>query len=109
MLSASLIQLEYASKHWKSTFSYFLPFVFVTLTFFYVTFVLVVTAFATIPTGDGTPDMILMSHCFPIFSVLPSFQLQHTTTAIVAVSPFLSVSVTGTSRSSAMGTVLAQG
>ena len=23
MLSASLIQLEYASKHWKSTFSYF--------------------------------------------------------------------------------------
>ena len=24
MLSASLIQLEYASKHWKSTFSYFL-------------------------------------------------------------------------------------
>ena len=23
MLSASLIQLEYASKHWKSTFSYY--------------------------------------------------------------------------------------
>ena len=33
-----------------------LPFVFVTLTFFYVTFVLVV--------------MILMGYCFPIFSVL---------------------------------------
>ena len=25
MLSASLIQLEYASKHWKSTFSYSTP------------------------------------------------------------------------------------
>ena len=25
MLSASLIQLEYDSKHWKSTFSYFQP------------------------------------------------------------------------------------
>ena len=24
MLSASVIQLEYASKHWKSTFSYYL-------------------------------------------------------------------------------------
>ena len=63
----------------------FLPFVFVTLTFFYVTFVLVVTIFATVPTGDGTPEMILMSYCFPINSVLLSFQLQHTNTAMVAV------------------------
>ena len=61
-----------------------LPFVFFTLTFFDVTFVLVVTTFATVPTGDGTPEMILMGHCFPIFSVLLS-QLQHTTTAMVAV------------------------
>ena len=58
---------------------------FVTLTFFYVTFVLVVTMFATVTTGDGTPEMVLMGHCFPIFSVLLSFQLQHTTTAVVAV------------------------
>ena len=62
-----------------------LPFVFVTLTFFNVTFVLVVTTFATVTTGDGTPEMVLMGHCFPIFIVLLSFQLQHTTTAEVAV------------------------
>ena len=62
-----------------------LPFVFVTLMFFDVTFVLVVTTFATVPTGDGTPEMILKGHCFPIFSVLLSCQLQHTTTAMVAV------------------------
>ena len=61
-----------------------LSFVFVTLTFFYVTFVLVVTMFATVTTGDGTPGMVLVGHCFPIFSVLLSFQLQHTTTASVA-------------------------
>ena len=29
--------------------------------------------------------MVLMGHCFPIFSVLSFFQLQHTTTAGVAV------------------------
>ena len=62
-----------------------LPFVFVTLMFFYVTFVLVVTTFATVTKGDGTPEMVLMGHCFPIFSMLLSFQLQHTTTAVVAV------------------------
>ena len=61
-----------------------LPFVFVTLTFFYVTFVLVVTTFGTISTGDGAPEMVLMGHCFPIFSVL-LFQWQHKTTAVVAV------------------------
>ena len=66
------------------TFS-LLPFVFVTLTFFSVTFVLVVTTFATVTTGDGTPEMVLMGNCFPIISVLLSFQLQHTTTAVVAV------------------------
>ena len=62
-----------------------LPFVFVTLTFFYVTFVLVVTTFATVTTGDGTPVMVLMGHCFPIFTVLLSFPLPHTTTVVVAV------------------------
>ena len=53
--------------------------------FFDMTFVLVVTTGATIPTGDATPEMILMYHCFPSFGVLLSFQLQHTTTAMVAV------------------------
>ena len=62
-----------------------LPFVFVTLTFLYVIFVLVLTTFATVPTGDGTPEMVLMGHCFSIFGVLLSFNLQHTTTAEVAV------------------------
>ena len=50
-----------------------LAFVFITLTFFDVTFVLVLTTFATIPTGDGTPELILMGHCFTIFSTLLSF------------------------------------
>ena len=62
-----------------------LPSVFVTLMFLYVTFLLAVTTFATVPTGDGTPKLILMGHCFSIFSVLLSFELQHTTTAMVAV------------------------
>ena len=52
---------------------------------FFVTFVLVVTTFATVTTGDGTPEMVLMGHCFPSLSVLLSLQLQHTTTAVVAV------------------------
>ena len=63
----------------------FLPLVFVTFSFLYVTFVLVVTTFATVTTGDGTPEMVLMGHSFPIFGVLPSFHLQHTTTVVVAV------------------------
>ena len=58
---------------------------FVTLSFLYVTFILVVTTFATVTTADGTPEMVLMGHGFPIFSVLLSFHLQHTTTAVVAV------------------------
>ena len=58
---------------------------FVTLPFLYVTFVLVVTMFATVTTGDGTPKMVLMGHGFPIFGVLLSFHLQHTTTAVVAI------------------------
>ena len=62
-----------------------LPFVFVTLTFLDVTFLLVVTTFATLPAGDGTPEMILMGRCFPIVSVLLSFRLQQTPTAMVAV------------------------
>ena len=62
-----------------------LPLVFVTLSFLYVTFVLVVTMFATVTTGDGTPEMVLMGHGFSIFSVLLSFHLQYTTTAVVAV------------------------
>ena len=47
-----------------------LPCVFVTLTFFFVTFALVVTMFATVTTGDGTPEIVLMGHCFPIFLVI---------------------------------------
>ena len=66
------------------TFSLLL-FVFVILTFFNVTFVLVVTKFATVTTHDGTPEMVLMGHCFPIFGMLLSFHLQHTTTAEVGV------------------------
>ena len=58
---------------------------FITLAFLCVTFVLAVTTFAIIATGDGTPEMILMGHSFPIFGVLLSFHLQHTTTAVVAV------------------------
>ena len=66
---------------------------FVTLTFVDLTFVLIVTTFAALPTGDGTPEMILMGHCFPIFGVLLSLQLQHATTAMVAVR-----GMTGSSR-----------
>ena len=62
-----------------------MPLVFFTLSFFYVTFVLVVTTFATVITGDGTPKVVLMGHSFPICGVLLSFHLQHTTTAVVAV------------------------
>ena len=62
-----------------------LPLEFITLAFIYGTFVLVLTIFTTIATGDGTPEMILMGHSFPIFGVLLLFHLQHTTTAVVAV------------------------
>ena len=80
-----------------------LPLEFITLSFLYVTFVLVVTTFATITTGDGlashkrrrsvqtittgdgTPAMVLMGHSFPIFGVLLLFHVQHTTTPVVAV------------------------
>ena len=62
-----------------------LPLEFITLAFLCVTFVLVVTTFAIIATGDGTLEMILMGHSFPILGVLLSFHLQHTTTAVVAV------------------------
>ena len=62
-----------------------LPLVFVTFSFLYVTLVLVVTTFATVTTGDVTPEVVLMGHSFPIFGVLLSFHLQHTTTAVVAV------------------------
>ena len=59
-------------------------FVSLALTSLYVTFVLVVTTFARVTVGDGTPDMVLMGHYFPIFWVLLSFHLQHTTTADIA-------------------------
>ena len=62
-----------------------LPLEFVTLSFLYVTFVLVVTTLATKTTGDGTPKNVLMVHSFSFFGVLLSFHLQHTTTAVVAV------------------------
>ena len=62
-----------------------LPIEFITPAFLYLTFARVVTTFATIATGDGTPEMLPMGHSFPIFGVLLSFHLQHTTTAVVAV------------------------
>ena len=62
-----------------------LAFEFVTLALLDVLFVFVVTKFAKETTGDGTPEVILMVHCFSIFSVLLSFQLQHATTATMAV------------------------
>ena len=62
-----------------------LPLEFITLEFLYVTFVLVVTTFATIATGDGPAEMILMGHSFPILGMLLLFHLQHTATAVVAV------------------------
>ena len=58
----------------------------ITLALFDLAFVPVVTAFATKPTGDGTREVILMVHCFSIFRVLLSFQLQHTPTAMIAVT-----------------------
>ena len=62
-----------------------MPLEFITLAFLYVTFILLVTTFARIATGDGTPEMILMGQSFPVLGVLLSFHLQHTTTAVVAV------------------------
>ena len=53
--------------------------------FLYVRLVLLVTTFATMTTGDGTPEVVLMGQIFPIFGVLLLFHLQHTTTAVVAV------------------------
>ena len=52
---------------------------------FYVAFVLVATTFATRPTGDGTPEVIPMVHCFSFFGMPMSFQLRHATTAMIAV------------------------
>ena len=58
---------------------------FVTVAFPYVALVLAVTTFATITTGDGTPEMVLMGHRFPIFGMLLMFHLRHTATAVIAV------------------------
>ena len=63
----------------------FLTLEFITLAPFYVAFVLVLMTFATKTGGDGTPEVILMAHCFSIFGVLLSFQLQHTPTAVIAI------------------------
>ena len=41
--------------------------------------------FATVTTGDGTPEVMLIGHSFAIFGVLLSFHPQHATTAVVAV------------------------
>ena len=62
-----------------------LAFEFTTLVLFSVEFVLLVTTFATNPSGDGTPEVILMVHCFSMSSVLLSFQLQHAPTAMLTV------------------------
>ena len=61
-----------------------LPLEFITLALLYVTFVFVVTTFATIAAGDGTREMILMGHRFPILGMPLSLHLQHTATALVA-------------------------
>ena len=58
---------------------------FITLAPFYVAFVLVVTALPTKTAGDGTPEVITLVHCFPIFSVLLSFQLQRASMAMIQV------------------------
>ena len=58
---------------------------FVSLAFLDVAFVLVVTTFATVTTGDGTPEVVLMGHRFPIFGMLLTFHLQHTATPEIAV------------------------
>ena len=60
-------------------------FEFVTLALFHLAFVLVVTTFAKKPTGDGTPVVIVMVHCFSILTVLLSFPLQHATNAMITV------------------------
>ena len=62
-----------------------LAFEFFTLTPFYVAFVLVETTFATKPTGNATPEVILVVHCFSMFSLLLSLELQHATTVMIAV------------------------
>ena len=62
-----------------------LAFDYITLALSYVAFVLVVTTFATKPTGNGTPEVILMVHCFSMFSVLLSFQLELAPSAMIAV------------------------
>ena len=61
-----------------------LMFQFITLALFNVAFVLIVTTVATKPTCDGTSEVIVMVHCFSIFSVLLPFQLQHAPNAIIA-------------------------
>ena len=58
---------------------------FITLVLFHVAFVLLVTMFATEPTDGGTPEEILMVHCFFIFSVLLLFELHQTFTAQTTV------------------------
>ena len=62
-----------------------MPFQFMILALLNVAFVLIVTTFATEPTGDSTPEVILMIHCFSIYSVLLSFHWQHAPTAMIAV------------------------
>ena len=66
------------------TFS-LLAFEFIGLALFCVAIVLIVTTFATRPTGDATPEVIVMVHCFSIYSVLLSFLLQHAPTAVITV------------------------
>ena len=50
-----------------------LAFQFIALTLFDMAFVLVVSTFATESTGHGEAVVILMVHCFSIFSVLLPF------------------------------------
>ena len=75
----------HSGEFWLVFGSSGMPLVFVTFSFLSVTLVLVVTTFATVTTGDCTPEGVLMGHSFPIFGVLLSFHLQHTTTAVLTV------------------------
>ena len=62
-----------------------LAFEFITLTLFDMAFVLIMTTFATEAAGDSAPEVILMVHCFSIFSMLLPLQLQQASTAMVAI------------------------
>ena len=48
------------------------------LPLFQVAFVLIMATLATVPTGDGTREVVLMGNFLPIFGVLRALELQAT-------------------------------